>query len=246
MPTRCTEAATCSGIRNSGSLPTDTHAGKPDRPDRTSGLEPVSLSRPSRTAKSPKPECAPFAPKMPFAFASSASASTGFSHSKQTGPFVLGQFTFARVGTHSCCGHMHQHRRGAMQIEHRAAGTFHEAAARRARSMAGRLQALAGVCISPFGPISLIAPCLKISLGAVGQEHLPCVLEIRAGFFEGCGGVRLMFGWMRGWIETAAPFPRIGIVRIADALGNRPDMNIAVIRNRCASSYGGGLRIGGA
>ena len=163
MPTRCTEAATCSGTRNSGSLPTDTHAGKPDRPDRTSGLEPVSLSRPSRTAKSPKPKCALFAPKMPFAFASSASASTGFSDSKQTGPFVLSQFTFARVGTRSCCGHMHQHRRGAMQIEHRAAGTFHEAAARLARSMAGRLQALAGVCIFPFGPISLIAPCLKIS-----------------------------------------------------------------------------------
>ena len=102
MPTRCTEAATCSGIRNSGSLPTDTHAGKPDRPDRTSGLEPVSLSRPSRTAKSPKPECALLAPKMPFAFASSAPASTGFSVSKQTGPFVPSQFTFARVATRSC------------------------------------------------------------------------------------------------------------------------------------------------
>jgi hypothetical protein len=104
MPTRCTEAATCSGIRNSGSLPTDTHAGKPDRPDRTSGLEPVSLSRPSRTAKSPKLECALFAPKMPFAFASSAPASTGFSGCKQTGPFVPSQFTFARVGARSCCG----------------------------------------------------------------------------------------------------------------------------------------------
>ena len=122
---------------------------------------------------------------------------------------------------------------GAMQIEHRAAGTFHEAAARLARSMAGRLQALAGVPqrIFPFGPISLIAPCLKISLGAVRQEHLQCVLEIRAGFFEGRGGVGLVFAWIRAWIETAAPFPRIGIVRIADALGNRADMNIAVIRN---------------
>jgi hypothetical protein len=129
-----------------------------------------------------------------------------------------------------------------MQIEHRAAGTFHEAAARLARSTAGRLQALAGVCIFPFGPISPIARCLKISLGAVRQEHLPCVLEIRAGFFEGRGGVGLMFAWMRAWIETAAPFPRIGTVRIADALGNRPDTNIAVLRNRCASSYGGGKR----
>jgi hypothetical protein len=67
------------------------------------------------------------------------------------------------LGRARVVGHMHQHRRGAMQIEHRAAGTFHEAAARLARSMAGRLQALAGVCIFPFGPISLIAPCLKIS-----------------------------------------------------------------------------------
>jgi hypothetical protein len=32
---------------------------------------------------------------------------------------------------------------------------------------------------------------------------------------------------MRAQIETAVPFPRIGV--IADALGNRPDMNIAVV-----------------
>jgi hypothetical protein len=38
-----------------------------------------------------------------------------------------------------------------------------------------------------------------------------------------------MFAWMRTRIETAAPFPWISIVRIAGALGNRPDMNIAVI-----------------
>ena len=38
-----------------------------------------------------------------------------------------------------------------------------------------------------------------------------------------------MFAWMRARIEAAAPFPRIGIVRIADALGNRSDMNIAVV-----------------
>ncbi len=161
MPTRCTEAATCSGIRNSGSLPTDTHAGKPDRPDRTSGLEPVSLSRPSRTAKSPKLECALFAPKMPFAFASSAPASTGFSGCKQTGPFVPSQFTFARVGARSCCGaHASAPPRGPCKSNTAPQGHF--TAARRARSMAGRLQALAGVCIFPFGPISLIAPCLKI------------------------------------------------------------------------------------
>ncbi len=38
-----------------------------------------------------------------------------------------------------------------------------------------------------------------------------------------------MFTRMRTRIKTAAPFPRVGIVRIAAALGNRPDMNVAVI-----------------
>ena len=38
-----------------------------------------------------------------------------------------------------------------------------------------------------------------------------------------------MFAWMRARIKTAVPFPRIGVMRIADALGDRPDMNIAVV-----------------
>jgi hypothetical protein len=38
-----------------------------------------------------------------------------------------------------------------------------------------------------------------------------------------------MLARMRARIEAAAPFPRIGVVRIADAFGNRPDMNIAVV-----------------
>jgi hypothetical protein len=81
MPTRCTEAATCSGIRNSWP-PGCIRAGKPDKPDRTSGPELVLPSKLSRSSKSPKPECAsqppsgqarrttPFAPKMPFALRS--------------------------------------------------------------------------------------------------------------------------------------------------------------------------------
>jgi hypothetical protein len=55
MPTRCTEAATCSGIRNSWSG--RTRAGKPDKPDHTSG-PPLALLRSSRSSKSPRPECA--------------------------------------------------------------------------------------------------------------------------------------------------------------------------------------------
>ena len=39
----------------------------------------------------------------------------------------------------------------------------------------------------------------------------------------------MMFPRMRARIEAAAPFPRIGVVRIPDAFGNRPDMNIAVV-----------------
>jgi hypothetical protein len=38
-----------------------------------------------------------------------------------------------------------------------------------------------------------------------------------------------MFPRMRARIEAAVPFPRIGVVRIAGALGNGPDMNIAVV-----------------
>ena len=38
-----------------------------------------------------------------------------------------------------------------------------------------------------------------------------------------------MFARMRARVKTAAPFPRIGVVRIAGALGNRADMNIAVV-----------------
>ena len=60
MPTRCTEAATYSGIRNSWP-PGCRHAGKPDKPDRTSG-RPPALLRPSRSPKSPRPECASVSP----------------------------------------------------------------------------------------------------------------------------------------------------------------------------------------
>jgi len=165
MPTRCTEAATCSGIRNSGSLPTDTHAGKPDRPDRTSGLEPVSLSRPSRTAKSPKPACALFAPKMPFAFASSAPASTGFSDCKQTGPFVPSQFTFARVGARSCCGaHASAPPRGPCKSNTAPQGHFmkrlHGRRARQSSRHQHRRNALSGAAAILSAHIGGITPSL--------------------------------------------------------------------------------------
>jgi hypothetical protein len=51
-----------------------------------------------------------------------------------------------------------------------------------------------------------------------------------AGTIEGRGGVGLVFARMQARIKTTAPFPRIGAMLIADALGNRADMNI-----KCAS-----------
>jgi len=68
-------------------------------------------------------------------------------------------------------------------------------------------------------------------------------LEIGTSLVEGRGGAGLMFTRTRTRIEAAAPFPPISIVRITDTLGDRNDMNIA--EGKCASSYGGGLRIGG-
>jgi len=46
---------------------------------------------------------------------------------------------------------------------------------------------------------------------------------MRAGIVEGRGGVGLVFAWMRARIKTAVPFPRIGVMRIADALGDRTE-----------------------
>src|SRR5258706_8482716 len=58
----------------------------------------------------------------------------------------------------------------------------------------------------------------------------------------------LMFARTRARIEAAVPFPRVGVVRVSDALGNRPDMNVAVINVqavmagvwRVAAGEGGG------
>jgi hypothetical protein len=62
-----------------------------------------------------------------------------------------------------------------------------------------------------------------------GLIKTPRALEIGAGLFEGRGGVGLMFPRMRVRIEAAALFPRIGVMGISHALGNRPGVNIAVV-----------------
>ena len=110
--------------------------------------------------------------------------------------------------------HVHQHCLGAVHVEYLAAGIRPESIRRLARSIAGRLQALASIPqrVFPFGPIPLIAPFLQIGLGALRQKHLARAFEIRAGIVEGRGGVGLMFAWMRARIKTAVPFPRIGVM----------------------------------
>jgi hypothetical protein len=54
-------------------------------------------------------------------------------------------------------------------------------------------------------------------------------LETSAGFFEREGGPADMFAWLRSRIESATPFPRIGVKRVADAPCNRSGVNIAVM-----------------
>ena len=55
------------------------------------------------------------------------------------------------------------------------------------------------------------------------------VFEIGAGFLKSGWRAALMFTLLRARIEAAAPLPSIGVMRIADALGDGTDMNIAVI-----------------
>jgi hypothetical protein len=91
MPTRCTEAATCSCNRNSWLPPGRTLAGKPETLDRTSG-PPPALLRPSRSQKSPRPEYAS-EPSLRIVFRSGLSR---IFRSQGDKPLVASQFTFAR------------------------------------------------------------------------------------------------------------------------------------------------------
>jgi hypothetical protein len=83
--------------------------------------------------------------------------------------------------------------------------------------------------IFPCGPIPLIAPFLEIGLGPVRQEDLPCAFEVGAGLVEGHRRAVLMFAGMRAGIEAARPFSGGGIVRVADALGDRARADVAPI-----------------
>jgi hypothetical protein len=67
------------------------------------------------------------------------------------------------------------------------------------------------------GPLLLVTPRLKVSLGLFGQKNPPCFLEIGAGLFEAGGGSVLMFARVSAWIETAAPLPRTLRIAIVPA-----------------------------
>jgi hypothetical protein len=118
-----------------------------------------------------------------------------------------------------------------MTVEDFAARALQVVAARLAGLPLVRRKPLAGVPQRIFsrGPISLIAPFLKIRFGSLRQKHLPCGLEIGAGFVEGRGRAVLMFARMRARIEATAPLPLIGVVWIAGADRDRAGVDIAVI-----------------
>ena len=92
-------------------------------------------------------------------------------------------------------------------------------------------------------PIPRITPHLEIGLRALRQEHLPSLFELCAGVVECRRRSVLMFAGMRAGIEAAAPFPKVGVVRVADARGDGAGSDIAIID--LPALVAGGLRIDG-
>jgi hypothetical protein len=52
-------------------------------------------------------------------------------------------------------------------------------------------------------------------------------------------GAKLMLAGMAAWIESASPFPWVGVKRVAVAPSDRPDVNIAVIDVPAIGPFGG-------
>jgi hypothetical protein len=98
-------------------------------------------------------------------------------------------------------------------IKHLAAGAAHH----RAGLLRWQLFASCPHFIFARGPVALIAPCPKVSLGSVCQKYLPRGFEVGTGLVERGSGATLVFARMRPGIETAMPFPRILIMGIAAA-----------------------------
>jgi hypothetical protein len=78
-------------------------------------------------------------------------------------------------------------------------------------------------------PRLLIAPFLKVRLGAVRKKDPPCGFEAGAGFVEGQCGAGRALAWAATWIEPAAPLPLRHGVRVADRAHQRADVHIAIM-----------------
>jgi len=74
-------------------------------------------------------------------------------------------------------------------------------------------------------PCLLIAPGLKVCLGSLRQIDAPGRLELGAGLLERTGGAAALVAGIAAWIKSTQPLPGLGRARIADALGNRADMD---------------------
>src|SRR6266436_3590837 len=113
----------------------------------------------------------------------------------------------------------------AVAIKHLAAGTAHH----RAGLLRWQLFASCPHFIFARGPVALIAPCPKVSLGSVCQKYLPRGFEVGTGLVEGGSGAALVFARMRPGIEAAMPLPRILIMRDAAADRDRSGVHIPVV-----------------
>ena len=87
-------------------------------------------------------------------------------------------------------------------------------------------------------PCLLIAPGLKVCLGSLWQIDAPGRLELGAGLLERTGGAAALVAWIAARAEPAQPLPGLGRARIADALGNRADVNVAVIDVPAVGAFG--------
>jgi hypothetical protein len=105
-----------------------------------------------------------------------------------------------------------------MHVEYLTARAFAEARRGLAGTIVRRLNPLASIPQRIFsrGPIPLLAPCLKVSLGSVCQKYFPRGFEIGTGLVERGSGAVFVFAWMRAWIKAAAPVCTGNPIRVDD------------------------------
>src|SRR5450631_1857293 len=85
------------------------------------------------------------------------------------------------------------------------------------------------MAIFSSGPILQATPRLNVSLGSFRQKNLPRGFETGARFVEAGGGSVLMFAWVWARIETAMPFPRVFVMRVAAADRDRAGLHVTIV-----------------